>query len=38
MNAFSEDLPRKIIDAVERGMFKREVAHLFGVSLSSVQR
>ncbi len=38
MNAYSEDLRRKIIDAVERGMFKREVARLFGVSLSSVQR
>ncbi len=38
MNAYSEDLRRKITDAVERGMFKREVARLFGVSLSSVQR
>jgi transposase len=38
MNAYSEDLRRKIIDAVERGMSKREVARLFGVSLSSVQR
>jgi transposase len=38
MNPYSEDLRRKIIDAVERGMFKREVARLFGVSLSSVQR
>lgn len=38
MNAYPEDLRRKITDAVERGMFKREVARLFGVSLSSVQR
>jgi transposase len=38
MNAYSEDLRRKIADAVERGMFKSEVARLFGVSLSSVQR
>ncbi len=38
MNAYSEDLRRKIGDAVERGMFKSEVARLFGVSLSSVQR
>ena len=38
MNAYSEDLRRKIVDAVERGMLKSEVAHLFGVSLSSVKR
>ena len=38
MNAYSEDLRRKIANAVERGMFKSEVARLFGVSLSSVQR
>jgi transposase len=38
-NAYSEDLRRKIADAVERGMFKsEEVARLFGVSLSSDQR
>jgi site-specific recombinase XerD len=34
MNAYSEDLRRKIADAVEREMFKSEVARLFGVSLS----
>ena len=38
MNAYSEDLRRKIVDAVERGMLKKDVARLFGVSLSSVQR
>ena len=39
MNAYSEDLRKKIIEAVERrAMKKSEVARLFGVSLSSVKR
>ena len=39
MNAYSEDLPRTIVEAVEqRRVSKSEVAHLFGVSLSSVKR
>ena len=39
MIAYSEDLRRKkIADVVERGMLKSEVARLFGVSLSFVQR
>ena len=39
MNAYSEDLRKKIVEAVERrAMKKSEVARLFGVSLSSVKR
>jgi transposase len=38
MNAYSEDLRRKIANAVETEMSKNEVARLFGVSLSSVKR
>jgi transposase len=39
MKAYSEDLRRKIIDALKkRGMPKSEAAALFGVSLSSVKR
>lgn len=39
MNAYSEDLRKKIVEAVsERGMGKSEAARTFSVSLSSVQR
>src|SRR5215217_1866324 len=39
MDAYSEDLRKKIVEAVERrAMKKSEVARLFGVSLSSVKR
>jgi transposase len=38
MKAYSEDLRRKIVDAVRRGVSKSETASLFGVSLSSVKR
>src|SRR5215210_8113818 len=39
MDAYSEDLRKKIVEAVERrGMKKSEVTRLFGVSLSSVKR
>ena len=39
MDAYAEDLRRKIVSAVEqRGMGQSETAHLFGVSLSSVKR
>ena len=39
MEAYSEDLRKKIVDAVEqRGMGQSEAAHLFEVSLSSVKR
>jgi transposase len=39
MDAYSEDLRRKIVEALERrGMTKSEAARAFGVSLSSVKR
>ncbi len=39
MNAYSQDLREKIVEAVSRrGMGKSEVARAFGVSLSSVKR
>ena len=38
MNAYSEDLRRKIVEAVERGMPKAEAARVFGVGISSVKR
>jgi transposase len=38
MNAYSEDLRKKIIQALRRGMGKSQAARTFGVSLSSVKR
>jgi transposase len=39
MNAYSEDLRQKVVEAVERcGTSKSEAARLFGISLSSVKR
>jgi transposase len=38
MNAYSEDLRKKIVEAKERGMPTTEVARTFGVGLSSVKR
>jgi len=38
MNAYSEDLRTKIVQALRRGTGKSEAARLFGVSLSSVKR
>src|SRR3954447_2798148 len=38
MNAYSEDLRRKIVEALERGMGKSQAARTFSVSLSSVKR
>jgi transposase len=38
MNAYSEDLRTKIVQALRRGTGKSETARLFGVSLSSVKR
>jgi transposase len=39
MNAYSEDLRLKVVEAVEqRGTSKSEAARLFGISLSSVKR
>ena len=38
MNAYSEDLPKKIVEAKERGMPIVEVARTFDIGLSSVKR
>lgn len=38
MNAYSEDLRKKIVEALRRGIGKSEAAYSFGVSLSSVKR
>src|ERR671913_113480 len=38
MKAYSEDLRKKIVEALRRGTSKSEAARLLGVSLSSVKR
>jgi transposase len=38
MNPYSEDLRKKIVQALRRGMSKSEAARTFSVSLSSVKR
>src|SRR5215213_9224843 len=38
MKAYSKDLPRKIVDAIERGMPKAQAARTFGVGISTVKR
>jgi transposase len=38
MNAYSEDLRKKIVEALQRGTTKSEAARSFGVSRSSVKR
>jgi transposase len=38
MNAYSEDLREKIVEALERGIGKSQAARTFSVSLSSVKR
>lgn len=38
MKAYSEDLRKKIVAAIERGMSKAQAARTFDVSLSSVKR
>jgi len=38
MNAYSEDLRKKIVEALERGATKTETARSFSVSRSSVKR
>ena len=38
MNAYSEDLRKKIVQALRRGNTKSEAARAFGVSRSSVKR
>lgn len=38
MKAYSMDLRLKVLEAVDRGMDRREVAKIFGVSLPSIKR
>ena len=38
MKAYSIDLRRKIVDAIERGMPKAQAARSFGVGISTVKR
>src|SRR5918996_6624971 len=38
MKAYSEDLRKKIVSAIERGMPKAQAARTFGVGVSSVKR
>ena len=38
MNAYSEDLRKKIVEALERGATKSGAARTFGISRSSVKR
>ena len=38
MNAYSKDLRLKVLQAVERGVPRREVAGLLGISISTISR
>jgi transposase len=38
MNAYSKDLRLRVLAAVDRGLPRRQVANLFGVSLSTIKR
>ena len=38
MKPYSKDLRLKVLDAVDRGMDRREVVRVFGVSLPSIKR
>ena len=38
MRAYSKDLRLKVLDAVDRGMPREEVARVFGISLPSIKR
>ena len=38
MKAYSEDLRLKVLGAVDRGMDRKEVAEVFGVSMPSIKR
>ncbi len=38
MNAYSKDLRLRVLAAVDRGIPRKEVADLFGVSLSTIKR
>lgn len=38
MNAYSKHLRLKVLDAVERGVSRREVSELLGISLATISR
>ncbi len=38
MNAYSKDLRLKVLSAVERGVPRREVAEMLGISISTISR
>src|SRR5215208_6146508 len=38
MNAYSKDLRLRVLDAVDRGLPRKEILNLFGVSLSTIKR
>jgi transposase len=38
MNAYSKDLRLKVLSAIDRGIPRKEVADLFGVSRSTIKR
>ena len=38
MNAYSKDLRLKVLSAIERGVPRREVADLLGISVSTISR
>ncbi len=38
MKAYSKDLRLKVLDAVDRGMSRKEVAQIFGISVPSIKR
>jgi transposase len=38
MNAYSKDLRLRVLEAVDRGVPRKEIANLFGVSLSTIKR
>lgn len=38
MNAYSKDLRLKVLEAVERGTPRKEVAELLGISVSTISR
>ena len=38
MKPYSKDLRLKVLDAVDRGMDRREIVEVFGVSLASIKR
>ena len=38
MKAYSKDLRLKVLDAVDRGMPRKDVARIFGISVPSIKR